>query len=58
MEDPNVKNALPAMMEALDMSEAQADAGETEPLDGFLDELRESIGRMEARLAGHDTAAD
>ena len=57
MEEPDL-NPLTVSLSVLELSEAQADAGDTVPLEVFLDELRQSIARMEARQPGQDTAAD
>ena len=45
-------NAVPArLMESLERSKAQAEAGETVPAGPILDELRASIARMKAKRA-------
>ncbi len=44
------------MVESLERSEAQADAGDTVPLEPVLDRLRASIGRMESGKATREPA--
>ena len=58
MVDTATKTGVPAgWREALDRSQAQAEAGQTVPLEPVLDRLRASIARMKAKRTEQDRRA-
>jgi hypothetical protein len=58
MVDTTTRAEVPAgWLEALDRSQAQAEAGETVPLEPVLDRLRASIARMKAKRSEQDKQA-
>ncbi len=57
LSQPEAPPALPArLMDSLERSKAQAEAGETVPAEPIMEELRASIARMKAKRTAQSQA--